>query len=87
MIVIVVATDAPYAAVRLLDVRKPSTRRPRFHVVRSVKISAPMRSATQPPCGIFGRFAPQNARSMMRKPPAMSPAFGRLHPHRSRARK
>jgi hypothetical protein len=49
------------------------------------KMIAPTSRGNQPPSGILMRFAPQNARSMIRKNPATRAVTSGLHPHRSRA--
>ncbi len=60
--------------------RSSSIARPRFHVVSSVKTTAPIASGNQPPSGIFSALDARNARSIeaqrhddrQRRPPAAS---------------
>jgi hypothetical protein len=56
-------------------------RRPDFQVVMPVKIAPAITSGSHPPCAIFSRFAPRNARSMNKNVPAtaIAPAAGQPH--------
>jgi hypothetical protein len=49
---------------------------PRRQVVITVNSTSPISSGNAPPCGIFGTFAPRNARSTHRKTAPSASAAG-----------